>query len=40
MEKRFEDALKQERSEVTEGEKMEEALSESEEDVDTATTPA
>ena len=36
VECRFEDALTRERSEAAEGEKMEEALSESEEEMDTA----
>ena len=38
VENRLKDALKRERSEVTEGEKMEEALSEPEKDMDTGTT--
>ena len=40
MENRLEDALKQERSEVTEGEWMEEAHREAEENMDTGATPA
>ena len=40
VENRFVDALKRERSKVTEGEKMEEALSEPEEDIETGVTPA
>ena len=41
MENRFEDDLKRERSEVTEGEKTEEeVLSEPEEDIGTGETPA
>ena len=40
MENRFDDALKRECSQVTEGEKMEEYLSEPEENKDTETNPA
>ena len=40
VENRLKDALKRQRSEGTEREKMEEALSEPEEDMDTGTTQA